>query len=138
MRSLVAQNIGNLATVASGPDNYYLFHFGLMMIAKPVRSDYPHRKVLLSMDKRGPQRLKIIHICAAVEGATWMIEQLRELRERHGHDVYACVIREDCDFADRLRAAGVKCLPLAFNYQSVKQMALMPLTTDSSTISYSW
>jgi glycosyltransferase involved in cell wall biosynthesis len=57
-----------------------------------------------------------------------MVEQLRELRERYGHDVYACVIRENCDFADRLRAAGVKCLPLEFGYQSLKQMALMPLT----------
>jgi len=74
------------------------------------------------------QRLKICHICAALEGATWMVEQLRELRERFGHDVYACVIREDCDFADRLRAAGVKCLPLEFDYRNLKQMALMPLT----------
>ena len=57
-----------------------------------------------------------------------MVEQLRELRERFGHDVYACVIREDCDFADRLRAAGIKCFSLEFGYQTLKQMALMPLT----------
>lgn len=57
-----------------------------------------------------------------------MVDQLRELRERYGHDVYACVIREDCDFADRLRATGIKCLPLEFGYQSLKQMALMPVT----------
>jgi glycosyltransferase involved in cell wall biosynthesis len=101
-----------------------------MMIAKPVRSDYPrHHKHLLSELKNPEQRtLKICHMCAALEGATWMVEQLRELRERFGHDVYACVIREDCDFADRLRAAGIKCLSLEFGYRDLKQMALMPLT----------
>ena len=100
------------------------------MIAKPVRSDYPQRrKYLLSeVTNTRHRRLKVCHICAALEGATWMIEQLRELRERYGHDVYACVIREDCDFAYRLRAAGIKTLPLEFGYQSLKQMALMPLT----------
>jgi glycosyltransferase involved in cell wall biosynthesis len=101
-----------------------------MMITKLVRSDYPqHRKYLLSEVKNTEKRrLKVCHICAALEGATWMVDQLRELRERYGHDVYACVIREDCDFADRLRAAGIKCLPLEFGYQSLKQMALMPRT----------
>jgi glycosyltransferase involved in cell wall biosynthesis len=101
-----------------------------MMIAKPVRSDYPqHPKYSLSKVKNtAERRLKVCHICAALEGASWMVDQLRELRERHGHDVYACVIRADCDFADRLRAAGIKCLPLEYGYQSLKQMALMPLT----------
>ena len=96
--------------MAAGADNYYLFHFGLMMIAKPVRSDYPRRNKYLLSELKNPKqlKLKICHMCAALEGATWMVEQLRELRERFGHDVYACVIREDCDFADRLRAAGVK------------------------------
>ena len=80
------------------------------------------------MNNTEQRRLKVCHICAALEGATWMVEQLRELRERYGHDVYACVIREDCDFAARLRAAGIKCVTLEFGYQNLKQMALMPLT----------
>ena len=57
-----------------------------------------------------------------------MIEQLRELRDRFGYDVYAIVITEDCDFTRRLRAAGVKCIPFEFGYRTLKDMALLPLT----------
>jgi glycosyltransferase involved in cell wall biosynthesis len=74
------------------------------------------------------KQLKVCHICAALVGATWMIEQLRELRDRFGYDVYAIVITEDCDFARRLRAAGIKCIPFDFCYRTLKDMALLPLT----------
>lgn len=72
--------------------------------------------------------IKICHICGAVEGAQWMVEQLRELRDRFGYDVYAIVIREDCNLAERLRNAGIKCLYLEYVYRSLKDMMLLPLT----------
>ncbi len=72
------------------------------------------------------KRIKVCHICGALEGAPWMVEQLRELRDRFGYDVYALVIREDCNFAQRLMNAGIKCLPLPYVYRSVKDMALLP------------
>ena len=56
-----------------------------------------------------------------------MVEQLRELRDRFGYDVYAIVIREDCDLAERLRDAGIKCLYLEYVYRSLKDMVLLPL-----------
>jgi glycosyltransferase involved in cell wall biosynthesis len=73
------------------------------------------------------KRIKVCHICGAIEGAPWMVEQLRELRDRFGYDVYAMVIREDCNFAERLRAAGIKCLYLEYIYKSLKEMVLLPL-----------
>ena len=73
------------------------------------------------------KRLKVCHICGALEGASWMVEQLRELRDRFGYDVYALVIREDCNFAKRLSDAGIKCLPLEYVYKSLKDIVLLPL-----------
>src|ERR1044072_7536056 len=73
------------------------------------------------------KRIKVCHICGALEGAPWMVEQLRELRDRFGYDVYALVVREDCNFAQRLTSAGIKCLTLPYVYRSVKDMVLLPL-----------
>jgi glycosyltransferase involved in cell wall biosynthesis len=73
------------------------------------------------------QRIKVCHICAALEGASWMAEQLRELRDRYGYDVYALVQREDSIFAQRLRDAGINCIYLEFGYKTLKDMVLLPL-----------
>ena len=73
------------------------------------------------------RKLKVCHVCAAVEGAAWMVDQLRELRDRFGHDVYAIVVSDDCDFAIRLRAAGIKCFAVPFVYHSIGEMARLPL-----------
>lgn len=74
------------------------------------------------------QKIKVCHICGALEGAAWMVEQLRDLRDRHGYDVYALVQKEDCQLAERLREAGIKCFTLKFGYDSVKGMARLPVT----------
>lgn len=73
------------------------------------------------------RKLKVCHVCAALEGATWMVDQLRELRDRFGHDVYAIVVKEDCDFTRRLQAAGIECIVEPFVYNSLKDMVLLPI-----------
>jgi glycosyltransferase involved in cell wall biosynthesis len=51
--------------------------------------------------------LKVCHLVATTLGATWMFEQLRELRDRHGYDVSAIVNAEKGPLVDLLRSAGI-------------------------------
>ena len=74
------------------------------------------------------KKIKVCHVCGALEGAVWMVEQLRDLRDRYEYDVYALVQKEDCQVAERLREAGIKCFTLKFGYDSVKGMARLPVT----------
>lgn len=43
--------------------------------------------------------MKICHVFGGRVGATWMIEQLRDLRDRYGHDVYAVVAKGPADMS---------------------------------------
>ena len=55
---------------------------------------------------RGRQ-LKICHIAATAEGATWMVEQLQRLRDDWGFDVTAVISGDRGGLPDRLRAENI-------------------------------
>jgi len=73
-------------------------------------------------------KVRVCHICGALEGATWMVEQLRDLRDRYDYDVCALIQKEDSKLAERLREANIRTLYLKFGYESVKGMARLPIT----------
>jgi glycosyltransferase involved in cell wall biosynthesis len=51
--------------------------------------------------------LKVCHVVATAEGARWVVEQLRELRDRYGCEVSAVVGRGRGSLPDMLRAEGI-------------------------------
>lgn len=64
--------------------------------AQPTTADQPQRS------------LKICHVAATADGATWMFEQLRELRDRYGHDVTAVVSGPQGALIDKLKAENIR------------------------------
>lgn len=50
---------------------------------------------------------RVCHVAATTEGATWMVEQLRELRDRYGYDVSAVVSGHTGGLIDKLRAGHI-------------------------------
>jgi glycosyltransferase involved in cell wall biosynthesis len=50
---------------------------------------------------------KVCYVVATAEGARWVVEQLRELRDRHGCEVMAVVGGERGGLIDLLRAEGI-------------------------------
>jgi glycosyltransferase involved in cell wall biosynthesis len=77
--------------------------------------------------KRG--RRKICHVAATDDGATWMFEQLRELRDRYGYDVVAVVSAERGRLIDKLKSAGIRyhVANFAAGAGSLTQTLTMPL-----------
>ncbi len=53
------------------------------------------------------KKLKICHMAATTSGARWMIEQLRELRDRYGHDVAVVLNGTSGALVDECAAAGI-------------------------------
>jgi glycosyltransferase involved in cell wall biosynthesis len=60
----------------------------------------------IPLDQQAP-RYKICHVAATTEGATWMFEQLRELRDRYGHDVTAVVSGPRGKLIDKLKSENI-------------------------------
>ena len=54
--------------------------------------------------------LKICHVVAAGAGGTWVVEQLRTLRDEYGCDVTACLFSDAGSLVDALRAEGIPLL----------------------------
>ena len=52
--------------------------------------------------------MKICHVAATSDGATWMFEQLRELRNRYGHEVVAVVSGHHGRLIDKLKAENIR------------------------------
>ena len=50
---------------------------------------------------------RVCHLAATTVGATWMFEQLRDLRDRHGYDVSAVVNGTEGQVVDLLRSANI-------------------------------
>jgi glycosyltransferase involved in cell wall biosynthesis len=57
--------------------------------------------------QRTNRRVRVCHIFGWTEGATWMVEQLLELRDRHGFEVSAVIAGDHGGLPDRLRAEGI-------------------------------
>ncbi len=70
--------------------------------------------------------LKVCHIAATTEGATWLFEQLRELRDRHGCEVAAVLNGERGSLVDRLRSAGISVQVAEFDFTSTTKLLALP------------
>lgn len=79
-------------------------------------------------DKKSRARaLKVCHVVAASEGATWMVEQLRELRNQHGYDVTAVVSGDSGKLIDKLDAEGIPRFAFNFSFGGLRAPVTMPL-----------
>ena len=72
------------------------------------------------------RRLKICHIAATTEGAPWVFEQLRDLRDRHGFDVAAILSGDQGTLVERCRAAGIPVYAADFNFTSNADLLELP------------
>lgn len=62
------------------------------------------------------QRLRVCHVAATTEGATWMLEQLRELRDRFGWEVTAIIQAGEGSLQRKLEAEGIRILTFDFEF----------------------
>lgn len=53
------------------------------------------------------RKARVCHVVATTEGATWLLEQLRELRDQHGFEVAAVVSGTQGKLIDKLRAENI-------------------------------
>ena len=58
--------------------------------------------------RRGTKRKKVCHLVCSAEGATWMFEQLRDLRDVYGYDVVAVVSAGEGKLIDKLRSENIR------------------------------
>jgi len=60
-------------------------------------------------ERRGKiKRQKVCHLVCSAEGATWMFEQLRDLRDVYGYDVVAVVSAGEGKLIDKLRSENIR------------------------------
>jgi glycosyltransferase involved in cell wall biosynthesis len=71
-------------------------------------------------------RLRVCHVAAVADGATWMLEQLRELHQRRGHHVTAVISSTPGPLGSRLRAAGIRAIPFDFGGMSARHLLNLP------------
>jgi glycosyltransferase involved in cell wall biosynthesis len=72
------------------------------------------------------RRPKICHIAATTEGAVWVFEQLRDLRDRHGFDVAVILNGERGALVDRFRAASIPVHVADFDFTSNSDLLALP------------
>jgi glycosyltransferase involved in cell wall biosynthesis len=72
------------------------------------------------------RRLKICHVVATTEGASWVVDQLRELRDRCGYDVAAVLNGNSGSLVERLRAAGIPVHAANFDFTSSPHLLGLP------------
>src|SRR5947209_5010000 len=76
---------------------------------------------------RGPYpKLKVCHLVATTQGAAWMYEQLRELRDQYGFEVTAVVSGDSGPLVDKLDAAGIPHFAANFEFGTLRSMLRMP------------
>jgi glycosyltransferase involved in cell wall biosynthesis len=71
-------------------------------------------------------KLRICHIAATTEGAAWVFEQLRDLRDRFGHDVSVILNGEKGTLVDRFKEAGIPVLVSDFEYLNSSDLLALP------------
>src|SRR5437879_2672865 len=72
-----------------------------------VLSSVTNLKPALPSTNGDRRKLRICHVFANTEGGTWMYEQLRELRDKHGFEVAAVISGDRGPLVDTLRAADI-------------------------------
>lgn len=69
-----------------------------------------------------PQRpLRICHVACTTIGATWMVEQLVQLRNRYACEVFAVISGTEGPLPERLRAEGIPFYSVPFFGHSLQQ-----------------
>src|SRR5581483_3630125 len=71
-------------------------------------------------------RPRICHIAATTEGAVWVYEQLRDLRDRYGYDVAVILNGDRGKLVDRFRAAGIPVHVADFDFTSSIDLLALP------------
>ncbi len=69
---------------------------------------------------------KVCHIAATTEGAVWVFEQLRDLRDRHGYEVAAILSGDKGTLVDKFRAAGIPVYATDFDFTSSADLMSLP------------
>ena len=69
---------------------------------------------------------KLCHIAATVEGAVWVFEQLRDLRDRYGYDVSVILSGDQGKLVDRFREAGIPVHISDFDFTSNADLSALP------------
>src|SRR5438067_2458317 len=85
-----------------------------------------------SATKTTSRKIKVCHVAATAEGATWMFEQLRELRDQFGYEVCAVVSADRGALIDKLRSENIRYHVATFaagpaSFRDVLQMPLAVL-----------
>jgi glycosyltransferase involved in cell wall biosynthesis len=70
--------------------------------------------------------LKVCHIVATTEGAVWVFEQLRELRNRYGYDVSVILSGDKGALVDQFRAAAIPTHAMNFDFTSNSDLLSLP------------
>src|SRR5262245_7947236 len=75
-------------------------------------------------------RPRVCHIVATNEGANWMVEQLRELRDQYGVDVSAIILDGQGRLAERLETENIPYHTTTFRGSSgsVRGFLTLPLS----------
>lgn len=73
-----------------------------------------------------PNGYRVCHIAATTEGATWVFEQLRDLRDRFGYDVTVILNGTTGALVDRFRVAGIRVLVSDFQFLGSGDLFALP------------
>lgn len=94
-------------------------------------SQEQHVEVAANLDKAvapltcaSPKR--ICHIVATTEGAVWVYEQVRDLRDRFGYDVSVILNGSSGTLVDRFKAAGIPVLTSDFDFLGISDLFALP------------
>jgi glycosyltransferase involved in cell wall biosynthesis len=69
---------------------------------------------------------RICHVVATTEGAVWVYEQLRDLRDRFGYDVSVILNGPSGTLVDRFKNAGIPVLTADFDFLGVSDLFALP------------
>jgi glycosyltransferase involved in cell wall biosynthesis len=73
-----------------------------------------------------PNGCRICHIAATTEGAAWVFEQLRDLRDRFGYDVSVILNGTTGGLVDRFKAEGIRVLASDFQFLGGGDLFALP------------
>jgi glycosyltransferase involved in cell wall biosynthesis len=69
---------------------------------------------------------RVCHVVATTEGAVWVYEQLRDLRDRFGYDVSVILNGPSGTLVDRFKDAGIPVLISDFDFIGVSDLFALP------------
>ena len=82
----------------------------------------------MSSERSNSAGVKVCHVVATTQGGFWMHEQLRELRDQFGYDVYAVVSDEEGPLVDRLKNDDIPYFVSHFDFGTWRSILRLPRT----------